>query len=80
MSYRCTTHGCNNEAIFDTNICDVCLESAAKSSAENFGAPEILGCRQCGETFFSTTDFIGHVCDEEAPWFTNLKNLLKQGK
>lgn len=62
MSYRCVTHGCNNEAIFDLNICEECLECCAKKNAENFGPAESYICGWCGETF-SPTDFIGHICE-----------------
>jgi hypothetical protein len=28
MSYQCTKEGCENEAIFDTNVCEGCLNGS----------------------------------------------------
>lgn len=51
MHRICTVDGCENEAIFDTNICDPCLQKACKQSEENFGGAERWICGHCGRDF-----------------------------
>lgn len=56
----CTRDGCNNEAIFDTNICDDCLEGTAIKALENFGTPDCFLCGHCGRVIQSE-DSVEHV-------------------
>jgi hypothetical protein len=54
--YQCVIEGCKNAAIFDTNICNDCLEIAAIEtavieSAMNMGQPEVVRCGHCEEWF-----------------------------
>lgn len=59
MPYWCV-NGCGKEAIFDSNICDSCLEDAAIKNQENFGTPERYMCGYCGDTF-SPQDIVRHI-------------------
>jgi len=59
--YRCTVSGCKNEAIFDTNICDDCLQELNLLHLANYGAPETVECGECGKTF-SLKEFDKHPC------------------
>jgi hypothetical protein len=39
--YQCVTDGCENEAIFDTNICDSCLQKASEKKSLTVEATRI---------------------------------------
>lgn len=52
MPYQCTTPGCEKQAIFDTNVCDDCLEEAALANVRNFGDSEVHFCGECGTRFY----------------------------
>lgn len=63
--YQCTVDDCENEAIFDMNICEPCFIEMSNTSSQNFGQAEFYICK-CG-TKCEPKDFLKHLetCEEE---------------
>jgi hypothetical protein len=57
---------CPNAAIFDTNVCEDCLEMCAIENALNMGTPETVRCGHC-EQWFKWDDFVTHQAVLEGP-------------
>jgi len=53
----------------DGEICQSCqeeLEKAALESLKNFGAPDVIGCSECGQWYYRE-EFLNHLpCNEHA--------------
>jgi hypothetical protein len=67
MSYQCIK--CDSPAIFDSNMCESCLEHALTVSLLNFGTPDYYICSNC-ESRIEKLDFWEHVveCNKNRPY------------
>lgn len=59
MSYQCVMDWCENEAIFDTNVCEECLSGLKTESGNNFGEAKLFGCPICGVTL-NMKEYLAH--------------------